>query len=194
MCSSPSRSTRLVLIDRDGVVNEDREDFVRSTSDWVPIEGSLGAISRLNRAGFLVALATNQSGVARGLISEMALEAIHRKLSAQLAIQDGHLDAIFVCHHGPSDGCDCRKPRPGLLKAALSRFDLRAAEAVFIGDRETDLRAALCAGVRPILVRTGYGSDAEAFALSRGIHVADDLAQASELILSAHPGQDPLTK
>lgn len=177
---------RLVVIDRDGVINEDRDDFVRCPADWVPIEGSLHAISRLNRRGILIAIATNQSGLARGLFDVNDLDAIHQTLTDELSKLDGHLDGMFICPHGPSDGCDCRKPLPGLLLQASRGLDVQVEDMVFIGDRESDLRAAVGAGVQPILVRTGHGEAAVEHALDRGIVVADDLASAIEGILSVH--------
>lgn len=178
-------TVRLVILDRDGVINEDREDFVRCSADWVPIEGSLRAIERLNRRGILVAIATNQSGLARGMFALSDLDAIHQTLARELSELGGHVDGIFVCPHGPSEGCDCRKPRPGLLLQAGRTLGVRAEDTVFVGDRDTDLRAAEAASVQPILVRTGHGKSVVERAASRGIVVADDLASAIEGILCA---------
>ncbi len=185
MPADQSSSVRLVILDRDGVINEDREDFVRCPADWVPIKGSLRAIERLNRRGILVAIATNQSGLARGMFALNDLDAIHQALARELSELGGHVDGIFVCPHGPSEGCDCRKPRPGLLIQAGQTLGVRAEDTVFVGDRDTDLRAAEAAGIQPILVRTGHGKSVVERALERGIVVADDLSSAIEGILCA---------
>ena len=170
----------LVILDRDGVINEDSDAYIKSPAEWVPIPGSLEAIARLNHAGFRVVVATNQSGVARGLFGMAELNAIHQKLHGMLARLGGQLDGIYFCPHGPDDGCACRKPRPGLLREIAVRQGIDLAAVPAIGDNLRDLEAAMAVGAMPILVRTGKGRAAE-HALPRhwGVPVFDDLAEAS---------------
>jgi D-glycero-D-manno-heptose 1,7-bisphosphate phosphatase len=181
---TPSRRM-LVLLDRDGVVNEDTPDYIRSTADWKPIAGSLAAIAALNAAGRTVAICTNQSAVGRKYLTEAALGAIHTTLEHALAAVGGRLDALLYCPHLPDAGCDCRKPKPGLLLAARARFPAAAARTVFIGDSVRDVEAALAARCQPVLVRTGNGARAEAAARSMGVRdVFADLAAAVSWLLT----------
>jgi D-glycero-D-manno-heptose 1,7-bisphosphate phosphatase len=172
----------VVLLDRDGVVNHDSDAFIRSPEQWRALPGSLEAIARLTRAGFRVAVCSNQSGIARGLLDEAELEAIHRKMCAEVEAAGGRIDGIFYCPHGPDAGCDCRKPAPGLLRqaAAALGFDLRGVP--FIGDAARDLAAARAAGARPILVRTGKGERTVADGLAPEEVYADLAAAAAALI------------
>ena len=147
----------LVILDRDGVINQDSDDFIKSADEFVPILGSLEAIARLNKAGFRVVIATNQSGVARGLFDLQTLALIHDKLRRLLAAVDGHIDGIFFCPHGPKDGCDCRKPLPGLLEQIAEEFATNLENVPVIGDSLRDLQSAIAVGAKPILVRTGKG-------------------------------------
>jgi len=180
----PAR-TRLLILDRDGVINRDSRDFVKSAQEWLPLPGSIDAIARLSRAGFTVAIASNQSGLARGLFDRRALTAMHRKLRRLVGGAGGRVDRIVVCPHGPNDGCDCRKPKAGLLHR-LGRFYKSDLVGVpVIGDSLRDLEAAMTAGARPILVRTGNGKKTEA-ALGpefAGTEVFDDLAAAAAALL-----------
>lgn len=148
---------RLVILDRDGVINQDSDNFIKSVEEFVPIPGSLEAIARLNRAGYRVVVATNQSGLARGLLDRATLDAIHASLRQRLAAVGGQLDGIFFCPHGPDDGCDCRKPRPGLMHQIAAAFATELTGVPVIGDSVRDLQSALAVGARPILVRTGKG-------------------------------------
>jgi D-glycero-D-manno-heptose 1,7-bisphosphate phosphatase len=147
----------LVILDRDGVINEDRADFVRSPGQWVPVPGSLEAIARLCAAGVRVAVATNQSGIGRGLYDEAALAAIHRRMRSEIIKYGGDLDAIVYCPHHPDDDCDCRKPRAGLLQQLAASYDRSLTGVPCIGDAQRDLEAAAAVGARPILVLTGKG-------------------------------------
>jgi len=181
----------LVILDRDGVINEDSDAYVKSVSEWIPLPGSLSAIARLNHAGFQVAVATKQSGLARGLFSQSDLDAMHERMVALLAARGGELDAVVYCPHGPEAGCDCRKPRPGLLRqiAAVLRRDLH--QAVVVGDSLRDLQAAVTVGARPVLVRTGKGADTEmADDLPPGTVIFDDLAAVVDWLIAmpAWPG------
>ncbi|NOX75408.1 MAG: D-glycero-beta-D-manno-heptose 1,7-bisphosphate 7-phosphatase [Gammaproteobacteria bacterium] len=184
---------RLVILDRDGVINEDSDDFIKSPDEFVPLPGSLNAIARLKQAGFTVAVATNQSGLARGLFDQNTLEAMHRKLQDLLAERSAHIDGIFHCPHGPDQGCDCRKPKPGLLKQISARFSLPLAGVPVIGDSLRDLEAARAVGARPMLVRSGKGQRTLARGEGlEGVPVFDDLAAAVESLLkeTADVGQD----
>lgn len=148
---------KLVILDRDGVINYDSDDFIKSPAEWRAIPGSLEAIALLNQHNILVAIASNQSGVARGLLSEVTLDAIHRKMAQELMTHHGYIDRIFYCPHGPNDQCDCRKPKPGLLLQALNYFTIKPKEACFVGDSARDIEAAIAAGCQPVLVQTGNG-------------------------------------
>lgn len=148
---------KLIILDRDGVINHDSDAFIRSPEEWVPLPGSLDAITRLGRAGYRVVVATNQSGVARGLFDLGTLGAIHAKMHQAVAGAGGRIDAIFFCPHGPEADCTCRKPRPGMLLEILQRFRAAPAEVHAIGDSLRDLQAAHAAGCRPVLVLTGKG-------------------------------------
>jgi D-glycero-D-manno-heptose 1,7-bisphosphate phosphatase len=150
---------KLVILDRDGVVNEDSPNFIKSPREWHPIPGSLEAIARLSQAGWTVSIATNQSGLGRGLLDVATLNAIHRLLEASVARAGGRIDALHYCPHVPADDCQCRKPRPGLLLEIARRFGTSLAGVPAIGDSERDLEAARRAGARPILVLTGSGRD-----------------------------------
>lgn len=148
---------RLVILDRDGVINEDSDDYVKSADEWRPIPGSLEAIARLNHAGIAVTVATNQSGIGRGIFSMEDLNQMHAKLQRALSRLGGHVDGIFFCPHAPEAGCGCRKPAPGLLHAIGQRFGIPLIGVPVIGDSRCDVEAALAVGAMPILVRTGKG-------------------------------------
>src|SRR5690606_13681424 len=148
---------RLVILDRDGVINEDSDDCIRTPAEWVPIDGSLEGIATLTRAGYTVAVATNQSGIGRGLYDRAALAAIHRKMRRAVARAGGAIDRIAYCPHAPDEGCDCRKPAPGLLRALAAHYGVELAGVPAIGDTERDIDAALAVGARAMLVLTGNG-------------------------------------
>lgn len=152
---------KLVVLDRDGVINYDSEDYIKSEAEWEAIPGSLEAIARLNNAGVMVAVATNQSGIARGLLDLDSLNAIHQRLRLRLNAVGGRIEVIAFCPHGPTDDCDCRKPLPGLLREIRRRTGISLREAPVIGDARRDLEAARQVGARPILVRTGKGERTE---------------------------------
>jgi D-glycero-D-manno-heptose 1,7-bisphosphate phosphatase len=175
----------LVILDRDGVINRDSSDFVKSAAEWIPLEGSVGAIAALSRAGYTVAVASNQSGLERGHFDRNALRAMHRKLRKLVLAEGGHIDRIVVCPHGPDDGCDCRKPAPGLLQRLARHYGGDLAGVPVIGDSLRDLQAAARAGARPVLVRTGNGRATER-ALEGELaatEVFDDLAAAAAALL-----------
>jgi D-glycero-D-manno-heptose 1,7-bisphosphate phosphatase len=177
----------LVILDRDGVINYDSDLYVKSPAEWIPIPGSLNAIARLNRARYRVVVASNQSGLARGLLTITDLCAIHEKLYQQLCWAGGNIEAIFFCPHGPDEGCNCRKPRPGLLLEVIQRLGINGLEGVpCVGDALRDIQAARAVGAQPVLVRTGKGQrtlEQQAEDL-KGVAVYDDLASFVEALLS----------
>jgi D-glycero-D-manno-heptose 1,7-bisphosphate phosphatase len=175
---------RLVVLDRDGVINEDSRDFIKSPAEWRPLPGSLEAIAALNRGGYRVVVVTNQSGIARGLLSEDALAQIHALMTARVHDSHGSLAGIYYCPHHPDAGCDCRKPNTALLKRAERDLGESLVGAPFIGDRFSDLDAADAIGARAILVRTGKGAATERALGARRVEVFDDLASAARAILA----------
>jgi len=180
--------TALIILDRDGVINVDSPDYIKSPEEWHPIPGSLEAIAKLNQAGFKVAVATNQSGLGRGYYTLSILEQIHQKMHVALAALGGHIDMITFCPHNPEDNCDCRKPKPGLIHQIASHFniDLRNAKVFAIGDSLRDLEAAKTAGCEPVLVLTGNGQKTlnNMPASFSNTPVYEDLAQAVNAITS----------
>jgi D-glycero-D-manno-heptose 1,7-bisphosphate phosphatase len=152
-----SRATRLIVLDRDGVINHDSDHFIKSPDEWAPIPGSLEAIARLNHAGYRVVVATNQSGVGRGLLDFSTLSAIHDKMHRALAHVGGRVDAIFYCPHTAESRCECRKPKAGMLREIGVRFNVDMAGVACIGDGLRDLQAAHAVGAQPMLVLTGKG-------------------------------------
>ena len=151
------RSSKLVILDRDGVINRDSEQFIKSPDEWRPIPGSLEAIARLNHAGFRVVVATNQSGIGRGLFDMATLNAIHEKMHRALALVGGRIDALFYCPHTSESQCDCRKPKTGMLQEIGVRLGVDLTGVPSIGDSVRDLQAADAVGAQPILVLTGKG-------------------------------------
>jgi D-glycero-D-manno-heptose 1,7-bisphosphate phosphatase len=148
---------RYVLLDRDGVINHDSDEFIKSPEQWLPIEGSLEAIALFNEHGYKVVVITNQSGLARGLFDAATLEKIHAKMQRMAVEKGGKIDAIYFCPHGPDDDCNCRKPKPGLIEAFADDNKVNLSGVAFIGDSLRDLQAAQAAGASPILVKTGKG-------------------------------------
>jgi D-glycero-D-manno-heptose 1,7-bisphosphate phosphatase len=177
---------RLVILDRDGVINRDSSEFVKSADEWRPLPGSIAAIAALSAANFFVAVASNQSGLARGLFDQGALDAMHAKLNSLVEAEGGRIDHIVFCPHGPDDGCDCRKPKPGLLIQIAHFFNLPLQGVPVIGDSERDLQAAAAVGARPILVRTGNGKKTEQQLAAKqgGIEGYDNLASAVAMLIN----------
>jgi D-glycero-D-manno-heptose 1,7-bisphosphate phosphatase len=170
---------RLILLDRDGVINFDSPDYIKSPDEWRAIPGSIEAIAALRSGGRIVAVCTNQRGIARGKFSLSDLEAIHAKMSKALADAGTRVDAVTFCPHAADAGCNCRKPKPGMLLSMMERFQISPEETVFVGDTIRDLEAAAAAGCAAVLVRSGKGPEEEAEALRRGLSFTayDDLAQ-----------------
>ena len=175
---------QLVLLDRDGVINLDSGDYIKSPSEWQAIPGSLEAIARLNRAGLRVVVVSNQSGVGRGLFPASTLEAINARMRREVVAAGGALAGVYCCPHRPDEGCDCRKPAPGLLRRIESDFGQSLRDAPFVGNSLTDIDAALAVGARPMLVRTGYGLQSEKALGDRNPEVHPDLASAVASLLA----------
>ncbi len=186
--------TKLVILDRDGVINQDSDNYIKTVDEWIPLPGSIAAIARLNRAGYSVVVATNQSGIGRGLFDLDDLEAMHEKLSGLLAQQGAELAGIFYCPHTPEDHCHCRKPGPGLFDAIASEFGVSLNGVPLIGDSLRDLQAGLSHHCPPILVRTGKGTATEKKLPSQPeielqqAPVFDDLKQAVDYLLAQDTG------
>jgi D-glycero-D-manno-heptose 1,7-bisphosphate phosphatase len=174
---------KLVILDRDGVINFDSDQFIKSPDEWKPIPGSLEAIARLNHSGYHVVVATNQSGVGRGLFDMAMLNAIHDKMYRALSHYGGRIDAVFYCPCAADHNCECRKPKPGMFQEISQRFGLGLAGMPAIGDSLRDLQAAHTAGAQPMLVLTGKGRKTEAAGgLPPGTQVFPDLAEAVRAI------------
>lgn len=148
---------KYIILDRDGVINEDSDAYIKSPDEFIPIEGSLQAIARLNRAGYKVLIATNQSGIARGYYDIATLDAMHAKLYRLLAAEGGSVERIEFCPHGPDDQCTCRKPLPGMIEKLIARYQLDVSELIVVGDSLRDLEAARVVGAKAVLVKTGKG-------------------------------------
>ena len=178
---------KLVILDRDGVINHDSEAYIKHVGEWKPIDGSVEAIAKLAHAGLRVCVATNQSGIGRGLFDFDALAGIHSRMQEVLAEHGGRVDAVAFCPHTPDDGCACRKPQPGMLTDLLRRWQVEPADACYVGDSWKDVQAARAAGVKPVLVRTGNGAQAEREHESElaGVDRHDDLAAFAQALSSA---------
>ncbi|MDP2963832.1 MAG: D-glycero-beta-D-manno-heptose 1,7-bisphosphate 7-phosphatase [Sulfurimicrobium sp.] len=176
---------KLIILDRDGVINFDSDQFIKCPEEWKPIPGSLEAIARLNQAGYRVVLATNQSGIGRGLFDMATLNAIHDKMHKALALVGGRIDALFFCPHAADSSCDCRKPKPGMFEEISKRFNMELDGIPAIGDSLRDLQAAVALGAQPILVRTGKGEKTLAAGnLPEGTLVFNDLAEAAQYLIT----------
>jgi D-glycero-D-manno-heptose 1,7-bisphosphate phosphatase len=160
--ASKTPHSKLVILDRDGVINEDSDLYIKSPDEWIPIPGSLEAIAKLNQAGYHIAIATNQSGVGRGLYDMDMLNAIHDKLHRLLAKVGGHVDAIFFCPHTDADHCNCRKPLPGMIEKISERYGIPVKGVPIVGDSIRDLVAGVAVGAEPHLVLTGKGEKTRA--------------------------------
>ena len=177
---------KIIVLDRDGVINRDSDDYIKSAEELVPINGSIEAIAKLSNAGFTVTVATNQSGLARGLFDEEKLSEMHHLLCSMVEAAGGSIDGIFYCPHHPDDGCACRKPKTGLLEQIEREFGCRLKGCYFVGDSLKDIQAARAFECQPILVRTGKGQITEQALLQEGVNdvrVFDSLADAVPSIL-----------
>lgn len=177
----------LIILDRDGVINHDSDDYIKNEEEWFPLAGSIEAISNLSQAGFTVCVATNQSGLGRGLYDEYALARMHGLMCSLVEDAGGTINGIFYCPHTPSDNCQCRKPATGLLDQIESQFNKPVKGSWFVGDTQKDIGAALAKGCKPILVLTGKGSytrDTMAVEALENIPVFDDLFSAAMFIIA----------
>jgi D-glycero-D-manno-heptose 1,7-bisphosphate phosphatase len=181
---------KLVILDRDGVINDESDDYIRSEDDWVPIEGSIEAIARLCQADYRVVVVTNQSGIARGLLTIEDLHAIHQRMRKEVSAGGGRIDAIFICPHKSDDDCECRKPRPGMLNSIMERLETGLTGVPLIGDSLRDVQSAMVVGARPILVRTGHGERTlEQNPHLDNVEVFDDLAGFVDELLDSDNNQ-----
>jgi D-glycero-D-manno-heptose 1,7-bisphosphate phosphatase len=176
---------KLIILDRDGVINVDSDQYVKHPDEWLPLPGSLQAIARLSRAGWKVVVASNQSGLARGYFDVLALNAMHQKCRDLLAPLGGVIDAFFICPHGPEDACHCRKPAPGMFLEIGRRFDVNLAGVPAVGDSLRDLQASAAAGCTPWLVQTGNGAKTKlSTELPAATQFAHDLADVTDKLLA----------
>ena len=174
---------KLLILDRDGVINQDSDAYIKSLEEWIPIPGSIEAIAQLSQAGWTVAVATNQSGIARGYYPLSTLDAMHARLRELVREQGGDVGMIVHCPRGPDEGCECRKPKPGMLRQIASHYGVDLAGVWFVGDSRGDLDAALTVDAQPVLVRTGKGEKT----LSKGVPpdtlIFDDLAAVARALI-----------
>jgi D-glycero-D-manno-heptose 1,7-bisphosphate phosphatase len=172
---------KLVILDRDGTINHDSDHYIKSLEEWRPIKGSIEAIARLTQAGYRIVVATNQSGIARGLFTTRTLFEMHDALQRAAVQAGGRVDAFFFCPHADAAGCECRKPKPGMLLEVARRFNISLADTFMVGDSLKDVQAAVAAGARPVLVLTGKGAKTQAEGkLPPGTQVFADLAAFAE--------------
>lgn len=168
----------IILLDRDGVINRDSDAYVKSVDEWIPLPGSIESIAALSKAGFQVFVITNQSGIARGYYSEATLNAMHEKMKALVEEEGGAIAGIEYCPHGPDDGCDCRKPKTGMLEAIETKLGLsfETTPAIMVGDSLRDLQAGQARGCAPVLVLTGNGRETQYKTIDFYFDVYTDLA------------------
>lgn len=177
---------KLVILDRDGVINADRDDYIKTVDEWVPLPGSIEAIAKLSKAGYRIAVATNQSGLARGLFDEVTLANMHNLMCALVEQHGGEIDVICYCPHHPDEDCGCRKPKTGLLEQIGAALNQETTGAWLVGDHEKDMQMALAGGCKPLLVRTGKGAAIEnklSPAFRSHVQIVDDLNEAARVIL-----------
>lgn len=175
-----------IILDRDGVINEDSDAYIKSPEEWIPIPGSLEAIALLTQKGHRIVVLTNQSGLARGLFDAATLERIHIKMHAVIARAGGRIEAIFHCPHGPEDACECRKPKPGLFHAFAQRYGVELTNIPAVGDSYRDLEAAWAVGAQPILLETGKGSRTLARHPDLDVPIFSNLYEAAQHIIHYH--------
>ena len=179
---------KLIILDRDGVINQDRDDFVKSANEWVPLPGSMDAIAFLAQAGYTVAVATNQSGIGRGLFTMQQLNEMHAKMHKLVQSAGGEISGIWFCPHLPGQHCRCRKPESGMIEDILARFSAEAADTWLVGDSLRDLEAGAAAGCKTALVLTGKGRKTQAESADKlppNTLVFDDLLAFSQFLIKA---------
>jgi D-glycero-D-manno-heptose 1,7-bisphosphate phosphatase len=178
---------KLIILTRDGVINHGSDELIKSVDEWHPIDGSLQAMGRLYQAGYTLVIATNQSGIAKGLYDIQTLHAIHAKMGRMLEQYGGQVDSVFFCPHAPEEDCDCRKPRDGLFRDIMTRYQCSLKNVPAIGDCLRDIQAARSAGAQPVLVKTGKGENTLEKAKKKdlkGVPVYQDLAEVADAILA----------
>ncbi len=181
--NTQDESARIVILDRDGVINQDSPDYIKCPDEWQPIPGSLEAIALLHQNGYSIHVATNQAGIARGFIAESSLTAIHEKMSTMIVAAGGKLSSIHYCPHHPDDRCGCRKPAPGLLHRIATESGIDIAQVPYVGDSLKDVEAAEAAGCKAVLVLTGNGVETRKLRPNMG-QVYDDLLTYAKDIIS----------
>ena len=190
--------TKLVILDRDGTINQDSDEYVKSADEWIPMPGALEAIARLNHAGWHVVVASNQSGLGRGLFDVAALNAMHTKMHKLLAAAGGRIDAVFYCPHSPEETCNCRKPQSGLFEQIGERYGMHLKGIHSVGDTLRDLQAGAAVGCQPHLVLTGKGEKLKGQALPadypEGTRVHDDLGAFADWLLTQPESQQKQSK
>ncbi|MBV6285454.1 D-glycero-beta-D-manno-heptose 1,7-bisphosphate 7-phosphatase [Pseudomonas aegrilactucae] len=179
---------KLLILDRDGVINQDSDAYIKSLDEWIPIPGSIEAIAQLSKAGWTVAVATNQSGIARGYYSLATLDAMHARLRTLVAEQGGEVGLIVYCPHGPDEGCACRKPKPGMLHAIANHYAVDLAGVWFVGDSKGDLQAARTVDAQPVLVKTGKGEQTLSKGVPEATLIFDDLASIASALIHKQAG------
>lgn len=183
---------KLIILDRDGVINQDSDDYVKSVDEWEPIPGSIEAIAELSKAGYTVAVATNQSGISRGFFDEFELAAMHQKMCDLVEEKGGQISGVFFCPHGPDDDCECRKPRTGLVEQIECEFGTNVDKLPFVGDSAKDVMCAKLAGCTPVLVLTGKGEMTVAESSESeldGVSIFNDLKEYVDSLLQVNPPQ-----
>lgn len=182
-------TTKLVILGRDGILNEYREGHVTAPEEWVPIPGALEAVARINHAGWHTVVATNQAGIGRGMIDMSAVNAVHAHMNQQLMVQGGRIDAVFFCPHTPDENCDCRKPKPGMMLEIGRRYGIALEHVPMVADTLRDLQAAMAAGCQPHLVLSGRSQGLHGDALQQvlaqvpGAQVHEDLNAFADFLL-----------
>ena len=176
---------QLIILDRDGVINQDSDAYIKTVDEWIALPGAIEAMAQLSQAGWTVAIATNQSGLARGYYSEPTLHAMHAKLRALVQAAGGELGYIAYCPHGPDDGCNCRKPLPGLLEQIAAHYQTDLTDVWFVGDSLRDLEAAVAIKAKPVLVKTGKGVETVNKRLPADTLIFSDLAAVAEYLISS---------
>lgn len=174
---------KLLILDRDGVINQDSDAYIKTLDEWIPIPGSIEAIAQLSKAGWTVAVATNQSGIARGYYPESTLDAMHARLRELVGALGGEVGLIVHCPHGPDEGCDCRKPKPGMLQQIARHYDVDLTGIWFVGDSKGDLDAARTVDAQPVLVRSGKGEKTLSKGVPENTLIFDDLAAVARALI-----------
>ncbi|WP_268798697.1 D-glycero-beta-D-manno-heptose 1,7-bisphosphate 7-phosphatase [Pseudomonas huanghezhanensis] len=181
---------KLLILDRDGVINQDSDAYIKSVEEWIPIPGSIEAIAQLSKAGWTVAIATNQSGIARGYYDMATLDAMHARLRSLVAEQGGEVGLIVYCPHGPDENCACRKPKPGMLNTIANHYAADLRGMWFVGDSKGDLEAAQAVDSQPVLVLTGKGQKTRSTSVPANTLVFDDLAAVAAELIHTHASQN----